>query len=80
MGRLSLNITDNYPDVSWHNINNLKNIIAYDYESIRLDMIRDALTKFLPEFKQKLLMIINWEIKLTRFEYEDKEYGCYIES
>lgn len=69
VGRLSLNIIDDYPDVPWRKIKNLRNVIAHDYESIKLDIIKDVLMKFLPELKQQLPMIIDRETKRTRFEY-----------
>lgn len=42
------------PDIPWKYVRAMRNLFAHDYQSARLDMVWDTLTKDIPEFRAQL--------------------------
>ncbi len=50
VGRLSEEFTNRNSQIPWRKIKGMRNRIVHDYEGIRLNIVWDVLTDFLPAF------------------------------
>ena len=48
VGKLSDKFIKQHPAIEWHKIKGLRNRIVHDYEGLKLNMVWDVLTEFLP--------------------------------
>lgn len=62
IGELTTRLTEDFKnqnsEIDWIGIKGLRNIYAHDYEKIDIELVWDALTKEIPDLKEKLEKIL----------------------
>lgn len=56
--KISNELKEKYPEVSWAKIKGMRNILVHDYMSVRLDVVWNTIKLAIPIFKKQIEKII----------------------
>ena len=55
---ISLNLKDDYPDISWKNIAGTRDKLVHDYFGINIDIVWNIIKEDIPELSQNIKQIL----------------------
>lgn len=55
---LSKELHEKYPEIDWHQIVGMRNVIVHKYLDVDLDEVWNTITKDLPKFREQVLRIL----------------------